>query len=89
MKPGKVTINGVDFVVIQVVADYYGVKVETIRDWIEKGKISGKQIANQAGNYLIPLEEFEYLKKMRDEDQTEDFLKELLGEDYEDWALED
>lgn len=88
MKAFKVTINGVDFVNSQVVADYYGVTKETIHDWIKDGKISGKQVSNQAENYFIPLEEFEYLKKRREEDQTEDVIWELFGKDYHDWYLE-
>ncbi|MEK4801050.1 hypothetical protein MHI02_05755 [Oceanobacillus sp. FSL K6-0118] len=89
MEPYKITINGVEYVDIQVVAEYYDVKVETIRDWIKKRKISGKEISNQAGNYIIPLEEFEYLKRMRDKDQTENVIRELLGEDYEDWYVDE
>lgn len=43
MEPYKITINGVEYVDIQVVAEYYDVKVETIRDWIKKGRFLGKK----------------------------------------------
>lgn len=81
--------NGAKFVDTKVVADYYGVTTETVRNWIKEGKISGKQLAGNRGKYFIPVEEFEYLKKQREKDDTEEAIKEILGEEYtEDWDVE-
>lgn len=60
--------------------------METVRNWINEGRISGKQLSGHRGIWIIPLEEFEYLKKQREKDDTEANLKELLGEKFtEDW----
>ena len=80
--------NGVRYVDTKLVADYYGVSTETVRNWIKDGKISGKQFSNR-GKWFIPTEEFEYLKKQRENDDTEDEITELLGEDFgDDWEVE-
>lgn len=80
--------NGVKFIDTKVVADYYGVTTETVRNWIKYGKISGKQLSYN-GKWFIPAEEFEYLKQQRENDDSEDDMKDLLGEDFgEDWDVE-
>ena len=81
--------NGVKFVDTKVVADYYGVTTETIRNWIKDGKISGKQLSGHRGKWFIPADEFEYLKAQEEADDTGNDMKELLGENYtEDWDVE-
>ncbi|MGM0877467.1 MAG: helix-turn-helix domain-containing protein [Bacillota bacterium] len=78
------------YVDTKTVAEYYGVTQETVRDWIKKNIISGHQLGTR-GRYLIPREEFEYLKTRRDKskDETEKVMKDFLGEDYsEDWEIE-
>ncbi|MGP7817372.1 helix-turn-helix domain-containing protein [Niallia sp. 01092] len=81
--------NGVQFVDTKVVADFYGVTTETVRNWIKDGKISGKQLSGHRGKWFIPAEEFEYFKSQEEADDTEGNIKELLGENYtEDWDVE-
>lgn len=80
--------NGVRYIDTKTVADYYGVSTETVRNWIKDGKISGKQLSNR-GKWFIPAEEFEYLKKQRENDDTEGEKAQLLGEDFgDDWEVE-
>lgn len=80
--------NGVRYIDTKSVADYYGVSTETVRNWIKDGKISGKQLSNR-GKWLIPAEEFEYLKKQKENDDSEDEIAQLLGEDFgDDWEVE-
>ncbi|GAA0501759.1 hypothetical protein GCM10008986_31580 [Salinibacillus aidingensis] len=80
--------NGVRHIDTKSVADYYGVSTETVRNWIKEGKISGKQLSNR-GKWFIPSEGFEYLKKQREHDDTEDEIAELPGEDFgDDWEVE-
>lgn len=82
-------VNNVEFVNAQIVADYYGVAQETVKSWVKQGKLSSKQSDVNPDHYLIPKEEFEYLKMKRDQDDTEKAIQELLGEDYtEDWEVE-
>lgn len=76
--------DGVKFVDTKVVADYYGVTTETVRNWIKDGKISGKQLSGHRGKWFIPAEEFEFLKKQREKDTTDEDIKEVLREDYSD-----
>lgn len=79
-----------DYVSTKTIAEYYGVTQQTIREWIEKNIISGHRVGNR-GRYRIPREEFELLKKQRDIGikETEDVMKEVLGEDYsEDWQFD-
>jgi len=74
--------NDIEYVFDQVVASYYKVSREVVKNWIEQGFLSGKQSARNPENYLIPKEEFEYLKTRRESDTTEDELRKFLGEDY-------
>lgn len=68
------------------VADFYEVTLEKVISWIKQGYLSGKQME---GEYLVPKEEFDYLKSKRDKDSTEEEIKKLLGSDYiEDWDIE-
>lgn len=81
--------NGIRFVDIKTVAEYYGVTTETVRNWIKSGKISGKQLSGHRGKWFIPLEEFEYLKQREAADSIDADLKKLLGDDYdEDFEFE-
>ena len=74
------------YVPIEVIGSYYGVTTEIVRNWIKDGKISGKQLS---GKWFIPADEFEYLRKKEDMDETEDAMRELLGENYtENWSAE-
>lgn len=78
------------YVDTKTVAEYYGVTSETVRNWIQKNIISGHQVGPR-GRYLIPKEEFEYMKQRREhqKDETEKLMKDFLGEDYtEDWDIE-
>ncbi len=78
------------YVDTKTVAEYYGVTSETVRNWIQKNIISGHQVGPR-GRYLIPKEEFEYVKQRREhqKDETEKLMKDFLGEDYtEDWEIE-
>ncbi|RTR26297.1 DNA-binding protein [Robertmurraya yapensis] len=70
----------------KVIADFYEVTLEKVISWIKQGYLSGKQME---GEYLVPKEEFDYLKSKRDKDSTEEEIKKLLGSDYiEDWEVE-
>ena len=41
------------------------------------------------GEYIVPKEEFDYLKSKRGTDATEEEIKKILGSDYiEDWEVE-
>lgn len=78
------------YVDTKTVAEYYGVTSETVRNWIQKNIISGHQVGPR-GRYLIPKEEFEYMKQRREhqKNETEKLIKDFLGEDYtEDWDIE-
>lgn len=78
--------NSIPFIPAKIVADYYEVTLEKVISWIKQGYLSGKQIE---GEYLVPKEEFDYLKSKRDKDATEGEIKKLLGSDYiEDWDVE-
>lgn len=68
------------------VADFYEVTLEKVVTWIKQGYLSGKKME---GEYVVPKEEFEYLKSKRDKDATEEDIKKLLGSDYIlDWEVE-
>ncbi|GER74616.1 helix-turn-helix domain-containing protein [Weizmannia acidilactici] len=83
------TINNVEFVNTQIVADYYGVTQETVIRWVKQGLLSGKQSDVNPDHYLIPKEEFEYLKTKRDQFDTERIIQDLLQDDCtEDWEFE-
>lgn len=76
----------IPYIQAKIVADHYQVNLETVISWINQGYLSGKQIA---GEYLVPKEEFEYLKSRRDNDATEEEIKKILGSDYiKDWDVE-
>ncbi|MCP8970461.1 helix-turn-helix domain-containing protein [Ectobacillus ponti] len=78
------------YVDTKTVAEYYGVTSETVRNWIQKNVISGHQVGPR-GRYLIPREEFEYMKQRREhqKDETEQLMKDFLGKDYtENWEIE-
>lgn len=82
----KVNYN-TEFIDLQTVADYYDIDGETVKNWIRENQISGKQL--KSGEYLVSKEEFEYLKKKRDQDDTQKDIHELLGDDYsDDWEVE-
>ncbi|CAM5734499.1 hypothetical protein HRF69_23825 [Bacillus circulans] len=86
---GEDTNADVLFVSPQLVADFYEVAVEKVICWIEQGYLSCKELDGKPGKYLVPKEEFEYLKMKRESDSTEEEIKELLGSDYiEDWEVE-
>lgn len=86
---GTMTGTNVEYVDAQIVADYYGVKLEKVVSWITHGYLSGKEMEAHPGKYLVPKEEFEYLKSNRDKDTTEEEIKKFLGSDYiDDWDLE-
>lgn len=76
----------IPYIPAKIVADYYEVTLEKVISWIKQGYLSGKQIE---GEYLVPKEEFDYLKSKRDRDATEEEIKKLLGSDYiENWEVE-
>lgn len=76
----------IPYIPAKVVADYYEVTLEKVISWIKQGFLSGKQLE---GEYLVPKEEFDYLKSKRDKDATEEEIKKLLGSDYnDDWEVE-
>ncbi len=76
----------IPYIPAKIVADYYEVTLEKVINWIRQGYLSGKQME---GEYLVPKEEFDYLKSKREKDSTEEEIKELLGSDYiEDWDIE-
>ncbi|MDQ0157386.1 helix-turn-helix domain-containing protein [Robertmurraya andreesenii] len=80
-----------NYVDTKTVADYYGVTPETVRNWIKQNIISGHQIGGPRGRFMIPKEEFEFLKAKKEykNEETEVIMKELLGDDYtEDWESE-
>ena len=84
----KTEVGGIQYVGTNVVADYYGVTTETVRNWIKGGEISGRQFSNR-GKYFIPKEEFDYLKKLREKDDMDDVMSEFLGEEFgDDWDVE-
>lgn len=74
--------NSIEYVNAQEVADYYGVTLETVKEWIKSRKISGKQSEENSDQYWVVKEEFIYLKNRRDQDETEKIIQELLGDDY-------
>lgn len=79
----------VEYIDAKLVANFYGVTLETVVNWIKQGHLSGKQLEGQQGKYLVPKEEFEYLKSKTENDTTEEAIRELLGSDYsDDWDLE-
>lgn len=69
----------IPYIPARAVADYYDVTLEKVISWIKQGYLSGKQVE---GRYLVPKEEFEYLRSKRDTDATEGEIKKLLGSDY-------
>lgn len=72
-----------------VVASYYGVPASTVIEWINQRLLSGKRSSQNEDIYLVPREEFEYLKTRREQDNTEEVMQKLLGDDYsEDWDVE-
>lgn len=75
----------VGYIDITKVADYFDVSLKKVIEWIEQGRLSGKKIE---GDYKVPLEEFEFLKSKRENDTTEEVIKERLGSDYDDWEIE-
>lgn len=88
-KANELVENGVRFVDTTVVANYYGVTTETVRNWIKDKKISGKQLSGHRGKWFIPAEEFEYLKEKEEADDLTDEIQKLLGEEYpDDWDVE-
>lgn len=88
---GKDKSNEEKYVDTNTVAEYFGVTSETVRNWIKDKIISGKQVGGARGKYLIPREEFEFLKSKREDGRkaTEAVMKDFLGDDYsEDWEIE-
>ncbi len=77
------------FVTTKTVADYFKVTTETVRDWIEKGQLSGRQIRNR-GRYKIPKKEFEYLaqKDRAGIETTEEVMEKVLGHNDTDWEFD-
>lgn len=80
--------NDTVFIDAQLVADYYGVTLEEVIGWIKQRKISGKKDKKDPEHYLIPKEEFEYLKEKREKDDINESIKELLGNDFTEWDLD-
>lgn len=73
----------------QLVADYYEVTLETVISWINQGQLSGKPVEGQGEEYLVPKEEFEYLKSKRENNVLDEAMQEFLGEDFDDdWEVE-
>jgi excisionase family DNA binding protein len=79
--------KNVENVDAQIVADYYGVPLKKVVSWINEGHLSGVQMEGHPDKYLVPKEEFDYLKSKRDKDTTEKELKKLLGA-LDDWEFE-
>lgn len=81
--------KGVEYIDAQIVADYYDVELEKVISWIKQRYLSGKEMEGEQGRYMVPKEEFEYLKSKRENDTTEEKIKKLLGSDYiDDWDVE-
>ncbi|HCX48066.1 MAG TPA: hypothetical protein DG757_03270 [Bacillus sp. (in: Bacteria)] len=83
-------IDEQNYVDTKTVADYYGVTPETVRNWIKQNIISGHQIGGPCGKFMIPKEEFDFLKAKREfiNEETEAVMKELWGDDYtDDWEI--
>ncbi|WP_025729691.1 helix-turn-helix domain-containing protein [Heyndrickxia ginsengihumi] len=80
--------NKIEFIDAQLVADYYGTTLKEVKRWIKQGAISGKQSEEDPDRYLIPKEEFEYLKERREKDDTEEAIQELLGDEFTAWDVE-
>jgi hypothetical protein len=81
--------NHIEFVDVTTVGECYNVSSDKVIEWIKEGKISGKQSTTNPEHYLIPIEEFQYLKTRREQDETEEAIRELLGKSYEkDWDIE-
>lgn len=81
--------NHIEFVDVTTVGEYYNVSPDEVIEWIKEGNISGKHSATNPDHYLIPREEFEYLKNRREQDDTDEAIRELLGDDYdEDWDVD-
>ncbi|MDE1429431.1 hypothetical protein PVN37_22455 [Bacillus licheniformis] len=76
------------FIDAQIVADYYGVTLKEVNCWIKQRKISGKKDKEDPKRYLVPKEEFEYLKEKRETDDINETIKELLGNDFTEWDLD-
>ncbi len=80
------TLSKIDYVDAKAVAKYFNVKLETVENWIKERRLSGCHVE---GKYMVPKEEFEYLKLRRDVDKTEEIMIELLGEEYtSEWKIE-
>ncbi|WP_099355696.1 hypothetical protein [Fredinandcohnia onubensis] len=70
------------FIDAQLVADYYGVTLKQVNCWIKQRKISGKKDSEDPERYLIPKEEFEYLKEKRETDDINEIIKEFFGNEF-------
>lgn len=78
--------NQIQYVNADVVAEHFNVSSDTVIEWIKQRKISGKRSETNPSHYLVPKDEFDYLKNKRELDDTSKVMKELLGE--EDWDVE-
>ncbi len=86
---GEKDESDIPYISTKVIGDYYQVEEEKVISWIKQGYLSGKKMKGQPENYLVPREEFEYLKSKRDKDTTEEEIKKLLGSDFmDDWDVE-
>ncbi|MCC3358769.1 hypothetical protein [Bacillus sp. REN16] len=72
----------------QLVADFYGVTLKEINCWIKQRKISGKKDKEDPERYLIPKEEFEYLKGKIETGDINETIKEFLGNDFAEWDID-
>ena len=78
-----------EYIDAQLVADYYEVTLETVMSWINQGQLSGKPVEGQDEEYLVPKEEFEYLKSKREKNMLDEAMQEFLGEGFgDDWEVE-
>lgn len=81
--------NQIQYVNADEVAGHYNVSPDTVVEWVKQGKISGEKSATNPDHYLIPKEEFEFLKKRSEQDCTEKEIRQLLGDVYEQgWEVE-
>lgn len=85
----KALDTDVEYIDAQLVADYYEVTLETVMSWINQGQLSGKPVEGQDEEYLVPKEEFEYLKSKREKNMLDEAMQEFLGEGFgDDWEVE-
>ena len=75
----EIIIKNVRYVSSKVVADFYKVSTQTVRNWVKERKISGEQYD---GEYFIPAEEFEYLINKTKEDDINDAVNNLFDDDW-------